>query len=63
MTDVRQKAEEAGSKPSVFEQAKASVDRMFGKKPAPDGGDTPVPPPPTTGNMPAVLPPDLGPRQ
>ena len=61
MADVRQKAEAEGSKPSVFEQAKASVDRMFGKKPAGEGD--PAPPPPTPLAMPSVLPTDLGPRQ
>ena len=38
MNEIRRQVEETGGKPAtIFDQAKASVDRMFGKKPA-EGG-------------------------
>jgi outer membrane protein assembly factor BamD (BamD/ComL family) len=71
MNQIRQKVEETGGKPaSVFDQAKNSIERMWGKKTgptdAPEGAETPpLLPPAVTGpvNMPQSLPTDMGPRK
>src|SRR5581483_3749695 len=67
MNQIRADVEASGTKPpSVFDQAKQGIDRMFGKKPdgqPAEGGDAPaVPPPPAPAAMPRSLPSDITPR-
>ncbi|HEY1375654.1 MAG TPA: outer membrane protein assembly factor BamD [Gemmataceae bacterium] len=69
MNQIRHQVEETGGKPAnIFDQAKGSWDRMWGKKPpagepTPEGGETPAaPPPPAPANLPPSLPTDMGPR-
>jgi outer membrane protein assembly factor BamD (BamD/ComL family) len=68
MNEIRRQVEETGGKPaSIFDQAKASMDKMWGKKPAdgaaPDAGQPPLlPPAPAPAELPKSLPPNLGPR-
>jgi outer membrane protein assembly factor BamD (BamD/ComL family) len=70
MNRIREQVEKTGGKSeSIFDQAKSSVDRMFGKKPSAEGAteasETAAlqPPPPPPANLPRSLPADLGPRQ
>jgi hypothetical protein len=66
MNQIRKQVEESGDKSgSVFDQAKASIDRMFGKKPGEGGGDPGQSPPllpqgPDPGAAPRSLPTNLG---
>jgi outer membrane protein assembly factor BamD (BamD/ComL family) len=66
MNEIRKHVEESGDKSgSVFDQAKASIDRMFGKKPAEGGADPAqspalLPQGPDPGAVPRSLPTNLG---